>query len=643
VETLRHIRKSYFLIIATGLLLIIFSDYVGLFVGINNYFYDLSFRIRGARAPAENIIVAAIDEKTLDKLGRWPIKRTHYAALLNRVAEASVVGFDVILSEPSANDADVAESIKKHGRVILPVYFDTRMKKIEPLPILSAYRTGHVHVEQGIDNVVRSLFHSLRYGEDIVPSLSSVVYEIFTGKDVPRESAPEDARRPVPSKGILQTDPMRINYYGLPETFRLVSMADIIDGQYPSSFFSGKIVLVGITAPGIVDLKMTPFSQKRNAMAGIEVHANIINNLLDKNYVITPGNWLRWLLTVIISAVCFVLFLRTNEKSSVLLWFLAFFLIALSVFIIFSIKNIWLSPALFYFSVIFMFITAYLVRLDDAARRLDSEYSSVISLIGWEKTVKRKKSSVTGLVGFLSTGGINSKIRRLIQVEQNYERKLEYTVQKRTEELARALSMISTLSNEMILRLTKAAEYKDEDTGEHISRIGMYAKRISEELGMPSDFIDSISFASAMHDIGKIGIPDRILLKPGSLSYEEFEIMKTHATIGANILSESDYPKIKMSSVIAQSHHEKWDGTGYPNGLKGDEIPLEARIVMICDVYDALRSRRPYKPPIGHQETILLVTRGSDRTKPEHFDPELLAIFENLSDVFEEIFERYQE
>lgn len=195
----------------------------------------------------------------------------------------------------------------------------------------------------------------------------------------------------------------------------------------------------------------------------------------------------------------------------------------------------------------------------------------------------------------------------------------------------------------MILRLTAAAESKDDYTGEHISRIGLYAARLAEKLAMPSDFIEKISLASAMHDIGKIGIPDHILMKPGELTPAEFEVIKNHTTIGAKILSDSAYPMIQMSAVIALYHHERWDGTGYPKKLKESGIPVEARIIIICDIYDALRSKRPYKQPFDHKQAFTIITEGDVKTQPDHFDPDVLRAFIQISPVFEEIFNRYQD
>lgn len=189
-----------------------------------------------------------------------------------------------------------------------------------------------------------------------------------------------------------------------------------------------------------------------------------------------------------------------------------------------------------------------------------------------------------------------------------------------------------------IQRLVLASEYRDEDTGSHIKRISYYAKELAVSLGMPADFSDAIFYASPMHDIGKVAIPDRILLKAGSLDAAEWETMKTHATIGARILEGSESPFLTMAVDIAQSHHERWDGKGYPQGLAGEAIPLTARIMNICDQYDALCSRRPYKPPFCHQKAVDIITLGDGRTMPEHFDPEVLAAFTRIAGRFADIF-----
>ena len=204
---------------------------------------------------------------------------------------------------------------------------------------------------------------------------------------------------------------------------------------------------------------------------------------------------------------------------------------------------------------------------------------------------------------------------------------LEKEVHKRTEE-------IRAREEEIALRLACAADSKDSgETGAHIRRLGLYCELIATHLGWSQDKIDEIRIAAPMHDIGKIGIPDAILQKPGKLSAEEFEIMKTHTEIGGNILSNSKSSLVQMAREIALNHHEKWDGSGYPQGLKAEEIPVGARIAAIMDVFDALIHKRVYKKEMDIDDAIKIMSRG----RGTHFDPDLFDLFIRLKQEVIEI------
>lgn len=261
----------------------------------------------------------------------------------------------------------------------------------------------------------------------------------------------------------------------------------------------------------------------------------------------------------------------------------------------------------------------------------------------------RRKGMEAGADDFLSKPfdevELMARIRNSVRVKRYYDNleqqkeRLEVAVQERTAALNDAVSRLTQIQvdlrasqEETIYRLSRAAEFRDDETGQHLQRMSRYCQVIARRIGLDEATCELLRIASPMHDVGKLGIPDRILLKPGRLTADEFTIMKGHAEIGYRILVGSDAAPLKMAATIAHTHHEKWDGNGYPRGLRGEDIPLPGRIAAIADVFDALTSSRPYKPAWKLEDALQLMrtNRGS------HFDPTLIDVFfEALPEVLE--------
>jgi putative two-component system response regulator len=222
---------------------------------------------------------------------------------------------------------------------------------------------------------------------------------------------------------------------------------------------------------------------------------------------------------------------------------------------------------------------------------------------------------------------------------KRYQASLEEMVDQRTEALRLALDnlrrmqlSIEASQRETIMRLSAAAEYKDDNTASHIKRMSAYSALLARLLGLPAHDVDVIRQASPMHDVGKMGIPDSILLKPGKLDPDEWEFMKTHTAIGRSILAGSDSELLQVAEQIAYSHHERYDGTGYPEGLAGEDIPLFGRICAVADVFDALTTARPYKEPYSNEKALAIMR--AEQEKGPHFDPRIFSLFLDNLDEF---------
>lgn len=292
----------------------------------------------------------------------------------------------------------------------------------------------------------------------------------------------------------------------------------------------------------------------------------------------------------------------------------------------------------------------------DLVRNILSERpeTAAIMVTGLDSSVLANAAIEVGAFGYIVKPFESSEVlinvanalrRRKLELENRFHREnLEDIVRTRTVALQQALDWLERSEKELrlsreetIQRLAIAAEFRDSSTARHIHRMSHYCELLARRCGLSSDRCDLIRTASPMHDIGKIGTPDHVLLKPGKFTQEEFGVIAQHAEIGYRILSGSDAELLKVAAVIAYTHHERFDGTGYPRGLKGEAIPIEGRIASIADAFDALTTQRVYKPAfeIGHTIDLMLKHRG------EHFDPELLDIFFSSTDELVRIRDQY--
>ncbi len=281
--------------------------------------------------------------------------------------------------------------------------------------------------------------------------------------------------------------------------------------------------------------------------------------------------------------------------------------------------------------------------LAEVKQNTSTQGIQVVMVTGSEENEARSRALELGADDFLMKPVdrvlLKARIRSSVKLKayydhiKTYQQQLEADVDQKTRQLQEAFKQLKESSLETIFRLARAAEYKDEHTGDHILRMSHSSAVLSEGMGFDKQYCDMILYASPMHDVGKIGIPDRILLKPGRLDTEEMDIMKNHTIIGARILEGSSSKIIQLAEVIALSHHEKWDGSGYPQGLKGSEIPLEGRIVAIADVFDALMSARPYKKAFTIDQVLDILKEG----RCVHFDPDVHDVFFSRLDRILEI------
>jgi adenylate cyclase len=613
--------------------------------------YDNLLKYHSGRAASSGIIIVDIDTESLAQYGQWPWPRYRTAQLLDKLREmgALSVGVDIIFAEPDRtslsniqknisadfnytislsripsryidNDMLLTEALRK-GPFVIAYQFSFGEKiekncKLHPVNILlrkkqdvpdsvnglfkpssvdctyqplaeAAPNSGFINIKADHDGIIRRVHLLMEYNDQFYPHLSLAVLlsavkperMIMTVGPAGTESLfIEGVEIPLENKGSLL-----IPFQGPQGTYRHVSASSILNGTIKTPEIEGRIVLIGATAPGLLDIRATPTDP---TMAGVEVHANIIDSILHGDFIVRPKNAFAYEFIAIVAFGLLSTILFVRRKAIENLVFLFLFMAASVVLTVYLFRNgIYVSP-------LYPMLA----------------YASNFSLLS-----------------FLDFWSEEAKVKEKIKLQ-----------------LATQDAMLETVAN--------ITETRDPETGGHIRRTRAYVKILAEQIskkpqyaGIVNDaYIEQLFQSAPLHDLGKVGVPDYILLKDEGLTAEEFEMMKKHTQYGKSVIDAAqaklvDTSFLKLAGEMAESHHERWDGNGYPNGLKGEEIPLSGRIMAIADVYDALISNRTYKQELSHEKAVEIIMAG----RGSQFDPQIAEAFSEIHEEFRAISDRF--
>jgi CHASE2 domain-containing sensor protein len=540
------------------------AELTHLLPGVQSDAVALRFQAREATTP-DDVVVVGIDDVTFSDLDeQWPFPRRLHARAIDRLraAGARTIVYDVQFTEPTNERDDLA------------LYDAVRRAGNVILATSETDGRGRTRVLGGDENV-RSA-HAV-VGASNLPTGPGGVFQRFTptalGIDTLAMATAKRSGGPDLRPSDFEKGGAWIDYRGGPGTIRTVSFSDLLAGKVDRSVFRGKIVVVGATVPALQDVHATP-AASHAVMSGAEIQANAIWTAMHDLPLRSAPLWFDLLAIILLAIAPALAGLRARP--------LAIGLVAPLVGIG------WVAGAQVAFG------EGWIVAV---------VWPLAALLMGTTGTIAGRY--------FVELGE-----RRRVTI---YSELLERRVHERTEELRET-------QLEVVRRLAQAAESRDGDTGQHIERMSVLCERLALAVGWSVADAELLRHASALHDVGKIGIPDRVLLKPSKLDGEEWEIMKTHAMIGASMLADSRSELLQLAESIARTHHERWDGTGYPARLRGEGIPIAGRICSICDVFDALVSPRPYKDPWTVPDALAEI--GAQRGR--QFDPQLVEAFLGL-------------
>jgi adenylate cyclase len=582
--------------------------------------------------PAKNIIIIDIDDQSIEALGQWPWPRYRLAEAIRLIVEGKPTGVlvDILLSEKDRssllnigeifatefgieldfsnipagledNDAYFSAVIHKTPIILASMLTQNTVNKEglcidTPLttspqndlmaelkqytgiicPLNRFYKnsaaTGFINATIDTDGLLRRVPIVMKHNDKLLPSLSLAGLMVMFSSEFEIEADNSSNFVNLNGRKIpidLEGNAL-VNFRGEGRHYETIPILKLLSGAVSADYFVGKVVLLGATASALNDIVSTSLDL---AFPGVETHATLIDNVLNNDVLKIPL-WfksLEFIALILSGALITILIVKTNVVT-------------------YSLSSLFIGALLLIFPAIVLYnFQVYL-----------SPFLSLINLI-----------SV-----FIVTTACKY-----------------YAAEKH---LVTILKSISNASLSIIDSMATVAELRDSETGGHIIRTKLYVRALAEHLQtkekyksqISNDYLNFIYAAAPLHDIGKVGIPDNILLKPGRLTPDELVIMRTHASLGGQILKQTQEkvgssPYIDIAIEIANCHHERWDGSGYPAGLQGEEIPLSARIMAIADVFDALVNRRVYKEAMSFETTISIITQGSGN----HFDPNMVDAF----------------
>jgi CHASE2 domain-containing sensor protein len=646
--------SALFLGIAVSALLFLLNIFhPGLTDFLHNRTYDFLVKMARPAEPSPVPVIVDIDEKSLREYGQWPWSRHRIATLIDQLGElgALAIGLDILFAEEDRtsmhvitrelrrdfgldlqvrgvppglmnNDQILAEALSRNAAVLGYQFLfeeDSRPDGclLHPLRIHRIGRAGEEEAESlflrargvacNLDSLSRAAWGSGFF--NIAPDPDGIMRRMpliieHQGRLYPSLALATLMRALAVSEAVLKTGrngedslildktaipltangAMLIRFRGKGKTFEYVSAADILSKRVPKNKIQGKILLVGTSASGMKELKATALDP---IYPGVEIHATIVDNILKKDFLLRPkwASGLESILALGFGLLSTLILTRTGAgRSSMVIGALAVgaSLVSLLTFIG---GGIFLSP-----------VSSLLV--------LGATFSSLSLLKYWDEEQIAKE-----------------RARELVMVQ-------EATIES----------------------MSSLVETRDPETGGHIKRTQNYIRLLAETLKkcprfrtlLDDESIDLLCKSAPLHDIGKVGVSDRILLKPGRLTDQEFEEMKKHTVYGRDALFSAEKKLetisfLRCAREIAYTHHEKWNGSGYPEGLRGEEIPLSGRLMALADSYDAITSNRVYKAPVPHEKAVQIITEE----KGSQFDPEIVDAFLKAEENFRQIALKY--